>query len=213
MVFILDQSGSVGRTNHGLAIQFILNVIQFFSISLDTTRVGFVAFSRFSHIEFDLDDYTSAQSVSDRIELINYRGGATATALALNDTAYILNPDNLRGARPASEGIPKIALLITDGKSNRYPLTYAVPYLKSFGVQVYALGIVNPDLEELQFIASDPDNEHVFILNTYNDAAGFVDFLSIRTCDSELHNDNNGCLNGAVYTCWLLSSCTLLWYL
>ena len=186
MVFVLDQSGSVGSYNHGLAIQFILNVIQFFSISLDATRVGFVAFSRYSHIEFELDEYTSAESLANRISNINYRGGATATALGLNDTSLLLNPINNRGARSTSEGVPKVAILITDGKSNRHPLTYAVPYIKSLGVQVYALGIANPDVQELQFIASDPDSEHVFLLNSYNDAAGFVDFLSIQTCDSEL---------------------------
>ena len=27
---------------------------------------------------------------------------------------------------------------------------------------MYALGIANPDVNELQFIASDPDIEHVF---------------------------------------------------
>ena len=193
MVFILDQSGSVGPHNHGLAIQFILNVIQFFSIASDATRVGFVAFSRYSHIEFDLDRYTSADSVANRIRYISYRGGSTATALGLNDTALLLNPANNRGARPASKGIPKVAILITDGKSNRHPLTYAVPYIKSFGVQVYALGIANPDVEELQLISSDPDSQHVFLLNSYNDAAGFVDFLSIQTCDSKLGKRNLKC--------------------
>ena len=51
---------------------------------------------------------------------------------------------------------------------------------------MYALGIANPDVNEIQFIASDPDIEHVFLLNSYNDAAGFVDFLTIQTCDSKL---------------------------
>lgn len=189
MVFILDQSGSVGERNHDQAIQFILRVIQFFTVSLDATRVGFVAFSRYSHLEFDLDDYTSLNRVSRKIRRIDYRGGSTATALGLNTTADILNPANNRGARLASEGIPKVAILITDGKSNRYPLTYAVPHLKSLGVQVYALGIVNPDVAELQFISSDPDRQHVFLLNSYNDAAGFVDFLSIQTCDSKFNWD------------------------
>ena len=186
LVFILDQSGSVGSFNHALSILFILNVIQYFSISLDATRVGFVAFSHSSHIEFDLDDFTTADSLANRIGNINYRGGATATPLGLNDTAFLLNPDNNRGARATSEGIPKIALLITDGKSNRGSLTYAVPYIQSLGIQVYALGIANPDVMELQLIASDPDTEHVFLLSSYNDAAGFVDFLTIQTCDSKL---------------------------
>ena len=185
MVFILDQSGSVGRSNHYLAIQLIVNVVQFFSIASDATRVGFVTYSTSAHIEFDLDRYTSADSLTNMIKQINFRGGWTATALGLNDAAILLDPSSNRGARPASEGIPKIAILITDGKSNQHPPTYAVPNIKSLGVQVYTIGISNPELTELQFISSDPDEEHVFLLKSYNDAAGFVDFLSVQTCHSE----------------------------
>ena len=73
-----------------------------------------------------------------------------------------------------------------DGKSNSYPLTYAAPALKNSGVQVYTIGIGNYDLNELLFISSDPDNEHVFVLKSYRDALGFVDVLSVTTCESEL---------------------------
>ena len=48
------------------------------------------------------------------------------------------------------------------------------------------MGIGNIDIAELQLISSDPDDEHVFILSSFRDAAGFVDFLSVTTCESEL---------------------------
>lgn len=57
--------------------------------------------------------------------------------------------------------------------------------LKNNGVIVYAVGIGNVNVNELRDISSDPDNEHVFLLRTYRDAAGFVDFLSVTTCESE----------------------------
>ena len=50
---------------------------------------------------------------------------------------------------------------------------------------MYTVGIGNIYLPELQFIASDPDRDHVFLLNSYSDAPAFVDFLSFTTCDSE----------------------------
>lgn len=50
---------------------------------------------------------------------------------------------------------------------------------------MYAVGISNFDVQELQFISSDPDDEHVFLLSSFRDAAGFVDFLSVTTCESE----------------------------
>ena len=51
---------------------------------------------------------------------------------------------------------------------------------------MYTIGVGNYDLDELLFISSDPDNEHVFVLNNYRDALGFVDVLSVTTCESEL---------------------------
>ena len=76
-------------------------------------------------------------------------------------------------------------IYLPDGKSNRYPIDYAAPALKDAGVQVYTVGIGNVDVSELQFISSDPDDEHVFLLRSFRDAAGFVDFLSVTTCESE----------------------------
>ena len=76
-------------------------------------------------------------------------------------------------------------LYILDGKSNRFPLDNVAPSLKAAGVQVYTVGIGNVDIDELQFISSDPDDEHVFLLNSFRDAAGFVDFLSVTTCESK----------------------------
>ena len=57
--------------------------------------------------------------------------------------------------------------------------------LKDVGVTIYTVGIGNVDVSELRDISSDPDDEHVFLLNSFRDAAGFVDFLSVTTCESK----------------------------
>ena len=69
--------------------------------------------------------------------------------------------------------------------SNRGSLNTSAPALRNAGVQVYAVGIGDVYGDELRFIASDPDDQHVFILQTYLDAAGFVNFLSMTTCDGK----------------------------
>ena len=186
MVFILDQSTSVGEADHDLAIQFIVNVIQLFSIGLDATRVGFVAYSTSSDIVFDLKHHTSADSLIRAINQIQYSGGITATHLGLNHASILLDPSNNRGARPTSEGKPKIAILITDGETTKPDLLpNAVYSIKNLGVQVYTIGISNPDVGELRLISSDPDDKHVFLLKTYEQASGFVHFLSVQTCYSK----------------------------
>ena len=72
---MLDQSGSVGSSNHELAKDFLISVVDFFNVGLDTTRVCLVAYSTNSHIEFDLDDYTTQQDVQNAIDDVNYRQG------------------------------------------------------------------------------------------------------------------------------------------
>ena len=110
---MLDQSGSVGTTNHDIAIQFIQNIVTFFSIRLNQTRIGFVAYSGSAYLEFDLNDYTTLNSLLLRIGSIHYRGGKTSTGRALNLAGLVLNPDLNYGARPDDDGIPKIVVLIT----------------------------------------------------------------------------------------------------
>ena len=63
-------------------------------------------------------------------------GGYTATALALTLARLMLDPLESHGARPVSEGIPRVAVLITDGMANTYPITTAAPALQNSGVQV-----------------------------------------------------------------------------
>ncbi len=77
-------------------------------------------------------------------------------------------------------------MLFADGRSNRGNLNSATSAIRQSDIQVYAVGIGNIDVNELRSIASDPDDQHVFILRSYLDAAGFVDFLSVVTCDGKL---------------------------
>lgn len=85
-------------------------------------------------------------------------------------------------------------MLHADGRSNNGNLDAAAPALRNSGVQVYTVGIANFDVTELRTIASDPDDEHVFLLSSYLDAAGFVDFLSVTTCDSKLKSHTQSCV-------------------
>ena len=186
MTFILDQSGSVGFSNNQRALQFISDVIDFFQIAQNGTQVSLVTYSFYSQIQFDLDDFNSKSQIQNFLQTVPYQGSVTATALGLINAETILNPTNLLGARPLSEGIPRIAILITDGRSNYYSINEPAMNLRDSGVQVYTVGIGNIYLPELQFIASDPDPLHIFLLDSFSDAEGFVDLLSIQLCDGML---------------------------
>ena len=148
-------------------------------------QVGLVTFSTGATFRFTLDEHQDIHSLQTAISNIQYPGGWTDTAFALYFARVMLNPSNGYGARPLSEGVPRIAVLLTDGRSNRFSIEETANALRASGVQVYSVGIGNIYLPELLFIASDPDPLHVFLLDSFNDASGFVDFLSYTACDSE----------------------------
>ena len=75
-----------------------------------------------------------------------------------------MDPSRDYGARPSSAGVPKVAILLTDGRSNLYPITDFATNLRISGVQVYTVGIGNVYLPELRFIASDPDPTACFLV-------------------------------------------------
>ena len=185
LLFLLDKSGSVGSSNHQLGLQFMESVVGFYDISPDGTRVAVISFSTGAKVEFDFDDHSTLRQVQRAIRDIGYSGGYTHTALALELAMELFNDPSSSGARPASAGIPHVVVLITDGSSNTYSITQPAIDLRAAGVTVYSIGIGNYNLNELLFIASDPDSDHVFLLQSYTDAAFFTQLLRGTTCDSK----------------------------
>ena len=184
-MFILDESGSVGSTNHQLGLEFMESVVGFYDISLDGTRVSVITFSNSANVEFNFNDHSTLLDVHTAIREIRYSGGYTHTALSLDLAAELFNDPSSSGARPPSAGIPRVVILITDGRSNVYDITQPATDLRTAGVTVYSIGIGNYNLNELLFIASDPDSDHVFLLESYTDAAFFTQLLRGTTCDSK----------------------------
>ena len=185
LLFLLDESGSVGSDNHDLALEFMESVVSFYDISSTGTRISVISFSNDASLEFKFDQHSTFRRLRRAIRRINYSGGYTRTALALDLAAEQFNDPADSGARPASAGIPRVVVLITDGRSNTYSITQPAIDLRAAGVSVYSIGIGNYNLDELLFIASDPDVDHVFLLREYTDAAFFTQLLRGTTCDSK----------------------------
>lgn len=200
IVFILDASGSIGATNFIKVIKFLLDATTYFSIAPNATRVGLVEFSTVSTKVFSLNTYTTVQSLQAAIKRITYTQGWTGTGLGLLDGLDLLNASKPYGARPLSQGLPRTAVLITDGYSNRGPSVASVaPMLRNAGISVYAVGVGNNIREsELVLIANSPAAQYVYGINSYDDADGFVNLLSYTTCDTPACVNPADDISGAV---------------
>ena len=181
MVFILDASGSVGATNFDKMLKFVKKIASNFDIGETGTQVAVITFSTGPINRFSLNKYTNKVSLETAINNIPYTGGWTYTGKALKYAREVsFHPRN--GARPNAV---KIAIVITDGKSNRPDDTSAeAKLLRQHGVVIFAIGVGDgPDQLELNAIATDPDHSHVFFVTDF-DALNFIkETIKHKACE------------------------------
>ncbi|XP_038672798.1 collagen alpha-1(XII) chain-like isoform X2 [Scyliorhinus canicula] len=174
LVFLVDGSWSVGRANFKKIREFIYSLTSAFEIGKDKTRVGIVQYSSDTRTEFDLNRYSQKLELLNAITNLPYKGGNTMTGEAIN---YLVQ-NTFSEAAGARKSYPKIAVIITDGKSQDFVAENAEA-LRNIGVEIFTLGIKGADLDELKLIGSSPLNKHVFKV---------ADFDKIQDVQNEIIN-------------------------
>uniref|UniRef100_A0A8C7X8V9 Collagen type XIV alpha 1 chain n=1 Tax=Oryzias sinensis TaxID=183150 RepID=A0A8C7X8V9_9TELE len=178
IVILVDGSWSIGRINFRLVRTFLENLVRAFSVDFDKTRIGLAQYSGDPRIEWHLNTHSSKEAVIEAVKNLPYKGGNTLTGLALT---FILEnsfkPES--GSRP---GVPKIGILITDGKSQDDVIPPAQS-LKDAGIELFAIGVKNADENELKAIASPPEETHVYNVADFSVMSDIVEGLTKGVCD------------------------------
>nr|XP_019940581.1 PREDICTED: collagen alpha-1(XII) chain isoform X1 [Paralichthys olivaceus] len=157
LVFLVDGSWSVGRENFKHIRSFIGALAGAFDIGEDKTRVGVVQYSTDTRTEFPLTRYTRRGDLLQAISSLPYKGGNTMTGDAID---YLLR-NIFTEAAGSRKAFPKVAMIITDGKSQDSVEEHA-KRLRNIGVEIFVLGIKGADEDELREMASTPHNKHVY---------------------------------------------------
>nr|XP_046274514.1 collagen alpha-1(XIV) chain isoform X1 [Scatophagus argus] len=178
IVILVDGSWSIGRINFRLVRTFLENLVRAFNVGFDKTRIGLAQYSGDPRIEWHLNTHTTKEAVIDAVKNLPYKGGNTLTGLALT---FILEnsfkPES--GSRP---GVPKIGILITDGKSQDDVIPPAQS-LRDAGIELFAIGVKNADENELKAIASPPEETHVYNVADFSVMSDIVEGLTTTICD------------------------------
>ncbi|KAJ8791924.1 hypothetical protein J1605_004149 [Eschrichtius robustus] len=178
IVFLLDGSSSIGRSNFREVRGFLEGLVLPFSGAASAQGVRFAAvqYSDDPRTEFGLDALGSGGDVIRAIRELSYKGGNTRTGAAILHVA-----DRVFLPQLARPGVPKVCILITDGKSQDLVDT-AAQRLKGQGVKLFAVGIKNADPEELKRIASQPTSDFFFFVNDFNILRTLLPLVSRRVC-------------------------------
>ncbi|KAL3968337.1 C-type lectin domain family 4 member A [Sarotherodon galilaeus] len=157
LVFLVDGSWSVGRENFKHIRSFIGSLAGAFDIGEDKTRVAVVQYSSDTRTEFPLTRYTRRGDLLQAINSLPYKGGNTMTGDAIE---YLVR-NIFTEAAGSRKAFPKVAMIITDGKSQD-PVEEHARRLRNIGVEIFVLGIKGADEDELREIASTPHSKHVY---------------------------------------------------
>uniref|UniRef100_A0ACB8G0X5 Uncharacterized protein n=1 Tax=Sphaerodactylus townsendi TaxID=933632 RepID=A0ACB8G0X5_9SAUR len=175
LVFVIDSSESVGPENFEIIKDFVTALVDRVTVGRNATRIGLVLYSLEVRLEFGLNRYTTQQDVKQAIRKMLYMGEGTYTGTAIRKATQ----EGFFGART---GVRKVAIVLTDGQADKreaVKLDFAVREAHAANIEMYAIGIVNASdptqvefLRELNLIASDPDREHMYLIDDFNTLPG-----------------------------------------
>ncbi|XP_043732720.1 collagen alpha-3(VI) chain isoform X3 [Cervus elaphus] len=153
IVFLVDGSSKLGLTNFNAIRDFIAKVIQRLEIRQDLIQVAVAQYADTVRPEFYFNTYPSKREVINAVRKMKpLDGSALYTGSALDFVRNNLFTE-AAGYR-AAEGVPKLLVLVTGGKSLD-AVSQPAQELKRSGILAFAVGNKVADQAELEEIAFD----------------------------------------------------------
>ncbi|KAK2501378.1 hypothetical protein MC885_001210, partial [Smutsia gigantea] len=153
IVFLVDGSSMLGLANFNAVRDFITKVIQRLEIGQDLVQVAVAQYADTVRPEFYFNSHPSKREVMTAVRKMRpMEGSALYTGSALD---FVRNNlfTSAAGYR-ATEGVPKILVLITGGKSLD-GISQPAQELKRSSIMAFAIGNKGADQAELEEIAFD----------------------------------------------------------
>ncbi|XP_078696559.1 sushi, von Willebrand factor type A, EGF and pentraxin domain-containing protein 1-like isoform X3 [Branchiostoma floridae x Branchiostoma belcheri] len=174
IVFMLDNSGSVGRYNfETVEIAFVENLLSQLTISPHASRVAVVSFDDVARTHIDYIKYPKNKcSFLRELKTVKYIGQWTNT-----DDAFRLAQELLRPAsyfKPPERPVKQVAILLTDGHPTRGndPVGRANNLKSTYNAEIFSIGI-GDNLNKQQLYDLATDASHVYL------SPNFVDFKDL----------------------------------
>ncbi|KAB1257869.1 Matrilin-2, partial [Camelus dromedarius] len=184
LVFVIDGSKSLGEENFEIVKQFVTGIIDSLAISPKAARVGLLQYSTQVRTEFTLRNFSSAKDMKKAVAHMKYMGKGSMTGLALKHM-FERSFNQVEGARPLFARVPRVAIVFTDGRAQDDVSEWASK-AKANGITMYAVGVGKAIEEELQEIASEPTNKHLFYAEDFSTMGDISDKLQKGICEGTI---------------------------
>uniref|UniRef100_A0A3P8VDR8 Matrilin 2 n=1 Tax=Cynoglossus semilaevis TaxID=244447 RepID=A0A3P8VDR8_CYNSE len=178
--FVIDSSRSIRPHDYEKVKTFIINLLQFLKVGPDDTRVGLLQYGSIVQPEFSLKTYSTKAEVEQAVRNMEHLATGTMTGLAIQYTMETAFTEE-EGARPASFNIPRIAMVVTDGRPQDTVEGIAAE-ARQAGIQIFAIGVGRVDMNILKAIGSEPHSEHVHLVANFSQIETLTSVFQSKLC-------------------------------
>ncbi|XP_019383521.1 PREDICTED: matrilin-2 isoform X4 [Gavialis gangeticus] len=198
LVFIIDSSRSVRPYDFEKVKEFLLTILQFLDISPDVTRVGLIQYGSTVKHEFSLKTFGRRQDVERAVKRMMHLATGTMTGLAIQYAMNIAFSES-EGARPLSQNVPRIIMIVTDGRPQD-PVGEIAAKARNSGILIFAIGVGRVDMNTLKSIGSEPHEEHVFLVANFSQIETLTSVFQNKLCVPHMcsiaeHGCDHFCIN------------------
>lgn len=166
IVFVIDSSRSVRPYEFETMRRFMIDIIHNLDVGPNATRVGVIQYSSQVQNVFSLKSFFTRAEMEKAINSIVPLAQGTMTGLAIQyamNVAFTVQ----NGARPLHRNIPRVAVIVTDGRPQDR-VTEVAAQARAAGIEIYAVGVQRADMNSLRAMASPPLKEHVFLVESFD---------------------------------------------
>uniref|UniRef100_A0A452HYY5 Uncharacterized protein n=1 Tax=Gopherus agassizii TaxID=38772 RepID=A0A452HYY5_9SAUR len=196
IVFVIDSSRSVRPFEFETMRRFLIDIIQNLEVGPNATRVGVIQYSSQVQNIFSLKTFFKRADMEKAINSIVPLAQGTMTGLAIQyamNLAFTIQ----EGARPLHKKIPRVAVIVTDGRPQDR-VTEVAAQARNAGIEIYAVGIQRADMNSLRAMASHPLEEHVFLVESFDLIQQFGKQFQDKLCGVDMCTEMD---HGCQHTC------------
>ncbi|PNJ86133.1 MATN4 isoform 4 [Pongo abelii] len=198
LVFVIDSSRSVRPFEFETMRQFLMGLLRGLNVGPNATRVGVIQYSSQVQSVFPLRAFSRSEDMERAIRDLVPLAQGTMTGLAIQ---YAMNVafSVAEGARPPEERVPRVAVIVTDGRPQDRVAEVAAQ-ARARGIEIYAVGVQRADVGSLRAMASPPLDEHVFLVESFDLIQEFGLQFQSRLCGKDQcaeggHGCQHQCVN------------------
>ena len=193
LTFVLDSSGSIGQASWlkvKLYVASVVRTLPSLGPGAEQYQVALINYGNNAKLQWTFSEVTSQARLQELLNELPWKDQATNTSGAmwrLIDSTY--TPAS--GDRP---GVPNIAIVITDGESNRDSdkLEAMAADARAIPLEIFVIGVsLAVNRTELNYIGSRPLDNYVHTVSGFDALPTLTNILSDATCDAIPGNIGN----------------------